>query len=191
MIFGKSVLAVIPARGGSKRFPGKNLAKIGKYTLVEIAIRVARKSKYIDRIIVSSDDQAILRVAGKHAFKRPAELATDHTTSESVARHALSLCPSFHLLVLLQPTSPCRTAADIDRTITAAALHHFGAYSTCTTKPNGAAYAVHSAYLTDPTASLSGRRLERVWMPKDRSIDIDNPSDLEEAKSALRRSSQA
>ena len=190
MIFGKSVLAVIPARGGSKRFPGKNLAKIGKYTLVEIAIRVARKSKYIDRIIVSSDDPAILSVAGKHAFKRPAELATDSATSESVARNALSLCPSFHLLVLLQPTSPCRTAADIDRTITAAALHPLGAYSTCATKPNGAAYAVKASKLRD-NIKLSSIRLERVWMPQERSIDIDNPSDLEEAKSALRRSSQA
>lgn len=180
MISGKSVLGLIPARGGSKRVPGKNLREFnhpefGKLPLLEIAIRVARQSKYIDRIIVSSDSDEILKFAKKinsETITRPLELATDSATSESVAIHALSLCPA-DLLVLLQPTSPLRTAADIDTCIEAASeCGRCVSVNQATGQRNGAVYVTRQDcdYSSFPVARL---------MSEARSLDIDTEADFQ------------
>lgn len=118
MIGGKKVLAVIPARGGSKGIPGKNLVKVGDKSLLEWTIASARASTMIDRVILSSDDvkiQAVAIAAGCEVpFMRPAVLATDEAGSAEVLVHALEQCPGFDFAILLQPTSPLRTASDID-----------------------------------------------------------------------------
>jgi CMP-N,N'-diacetyllegionaminic acid synthase len=119
MIDGKSVLALIPARGGSKGVPGKNVRPAGGKPLVAWTVEAAKASRYVDRVILSSDDAAIAEAAAKFGcevpFVRPAELATDKADSMSVVRHALGALPErYDLLLLLQPTSPLRTAADID-----------------------------------------------------------------------------
>jgi len=119
MIDGRTVLGVIPARGGSKRLPGKNLLPVAGRPMIAWTVAAARGSKYLDRLIVSTDDPRIADAARglgvKVPFLRPSALSSDTATSEDVLIHALdAVGGDFALAVLLQPTSPlCRTE-DID-----------------------------------------------------------------------------
>lgn len=119
MIANKKVLAVIPARGGSKGLPGKNVRPLAGKPLLAWSVEAARASKYVDRVVLSSDDpeiMAVARAAGCEVpFTRPADLATDSARVQDVIIHALdSLGEDFGYVVLLQPTSPLRSTADID-----------------------------------------------------------------------------
>ena len=119
MIKEKSVLALIPARGGSKGVPGKNIRPVGGKPLIAWTIEAARESRYVDRTILSSDDPSIAAIAVQCGcevpFMRPDELATDQADSMGVVRHALAALPErYDYMVLLQPTSPLRHANDID-----------------------------------------------------------------------------
>ncbi len=118
MIDGKTVLAIIPARGGSKGVPRKNIREVAGKPLLAWTIEEAKKSKYIDRLVLSSDDTEIIEVAkawGCEApFVRPAELARDETPGVDPVLHALDMLPGYDWVVLLQTTSPLRTVADID-----------------------------------------------------------------------------
>ena len=118
MIEHRSVLAVITARGGSKGLPGKNLRPLGGRPLIAWTIEAARQSRLIDRLILSSDDADIIRVAAnlgcEAPFVRGAALSGDDAASIDVVLDALNRVPGFDIVVLLQPTSPLRTAADID-----------------------------------------------------------------------------
>lgn len=118
MIDGRSVLAVIPARGGSKGLPGKHLLQAGGRPLIAWTIEAAHAAKSIDRTVLSSDDEAIMACARALGcdvpFRRPAELATDAAASIDVVLHAVDALPGHGVVVLLQPTSPLRGAADID-----------------------------------------------------------------------------
>jgi CMP-N,N'-diacetyllegionaminic acid synthase len=118
VIAGRSVLALIPARGGSKGLPGKNVMSVDGRPLLAWTVDAARRSTLVDRIVLSTDDEAIAE-AGRACgcdvpFRRPDELASDTASSVDVALHALQQLPGHGWLVLLQPTSPLRTAADID-----------------------------------------------------------------------------
>lgn len=119
MVNDKKVLAVIPARGGSKGVPRKNIRELGGKPLICWSIEAARGSRYIDRLIVSSDDPEIIETAvgaGCEApFVRPSELSQDDTPGIEPVLHALQALPGYDLVVLLQPTSPFRSAEDIDR----------------------------------------------------------------------------
>ena len=113
-------IAIIPARGGSKGIPNKNLVEVNGKSLVARAINSAVKSGVVDFIVVSSDDQAILKAAtaaGVIAIERPAELASDSAAIEDAISHALQKFSEDHqvptTLVLLQPTSPLRQASTI------------------------------------------------------------------------------
>ncbi len=120
MIKGKTVLGLIPARGGSKRIPFKNLQKLGDSTLLEIAISQARDSHTIDEIVVSSDNNNILTVAkgaGVSVLRRPDSLALDVTPGIAPVLHALAVYSGYDYIVLLQVTSPFRSAEDIDSSI--------------------------------------------------------------------------
>jgi CMP-N,N'-diacetyllegionaminic acid synthase len=122
MIGGSKVLAVIAARGGSKGLPGKNIIELAGKPLVAWSIEAARRSQYIDRLILSSENEDIIAVAKRFGcevpFRRPPELATDSAGADPVLVHALDhLDEAFDFFVLLQPTSPLRTAADIDGAI--------------------------------------------------------------------------
>jgi N-acylneuraminate cytidylyltransferase len=118
MIGQRSVLAIVPARGGSKGVPGKNLRPLAGKPLIAWTIDEARKSRLIDRLVMSSDDEGILEVARAHQcetpFVRPAQLAQDDTPGVLPVLHAVDTLPGFDIVVLLQPTSPLRTVADID-----------------------------------------------------------------------------
>lgn len=112
------MLAVIPARGGSKGLPRKNLRRLGGLPLVSHSIRAARESRLIDTYVVSTEDEEIAAVAAEHGaavLRRPAGLATDSVQNNDVLRHALAERAAGHrYVVLLQPTSPFRRGAHID-----------------------------------------------------------------------------
>jgi CMP-N,N'-diacetyllegionaminic acid synthase len=118
MINGKKILAIIPARGGSKGVPRKNIRYAAGKPLIAWTIEEANKSKYIDRLIVSSDDEEIIRMVkalGCDApFIRPKSLAEDETPGIEPVLHAIDQVPGYVIVVLLQPTSPLRNAEDID-----------------------------------------------------------------------------
>ena len=115
------VAAVIPARGGSRGVPGKNLQQVGGVSLVARAVAAARASTFIDAVFVSSDDAGIqdaARAAGAQVIVRPAELAGDTASSESALLHALASMPvQPEVIVLVQATSPFIAPADLDRAI--------------------------------------------------------------------------
>lgn len=121
MIGCQTVLAIIPARGGSKGVPRKNVLNLGDKPLIAWTIEEAKKSKYIDKLILSSDDQEIINVAEKYGcevpFVRPVELAQDDTPGIAPVLHALGILPDYDYVVLLQPTSPFRSVDDIDAAI--------------------------------------------------------------------------
>jgi CMP-N,N'-diacetyllegionaminic acid synthase len=118
VIAGQRVLAVIPARGGSKGLPRKNVVPLGGRPLIAWTVRAALEAEYVDRVILSSDDDEIAQVAMEAGcevpFRRPKYLASDTATTADVVLHALQQLPGYEWLVLLQPTSPLRTAQDID-----------------------------------------------------------------------------
>jgi len=119
MIKNRKIIAVIPARGGSKGVPRKNIRELAGKPLIGWTIEEALKSQYIDRLILSSEDDEIIRVAMEFGcdvpFIRPAELALDKTTGIEPALHALHVLPDkYDYVVLLQPTSPLRLVDDID-----------------------------------------------------------------------------
>lgn len=121
MIGDRRVLAVITARGGSKGLPGKTLLPLAGVPLIGWTIRAAQASQRIDRLILSSDDLEIIDVAqslGCEApFVRSSALASDTAKSIDVVLDALERVPGFDIVVLLQPTSPLRSAEDIDGTL--------------------------------------------------------------------------
>lgn len=118
MIANQSVLGLIPARGGSKGVPGKNIFPICGKPLLQWTAEAALQSRYLDRLILSSDDPAIIDVAlacgCEVPFQREAALASDNASSIDVIVDALVRVPGFDIVVLLQPTSPLRQAVDID-----------------------------------------------------------------------------
>ncbi|MCF4166600.1 acylneuraminate cytidylyltransferase family protein [Zavarzinia compransoris] len=119
MIENKRVLALIPARGGSRRLPGKNVMPFKGRPLIAWSVAAALGAPGVDRVVVSTDDEDIAnaaRTAGAEVpFMRPAALSDDAATSVDVALHALdTLGEGADVLLLLQPTSPLRTAADIE-----------------------------------------------------------------------------
>jgi N-acylneuraminate cytidylyltransferase len=137
MIQGRSILAIIPARGGSKGVPRKNLREIAGKPLIAWAIEAGKKSQYIDRLILSSDDSEIISMARSWScevpFVRPAELARDETPGIDPVLHALRALPErYDYIVLLQPTSPLRLAADIDGCVETCLCHHAPACVTVT-----------------------------------------------------------
>ncbi len=117
----KKIIAVIPARGGSKGIPRKNIKPLLGKPLIGWTIDEAEKSKYIDRCIVSTEDKEIAKqtvaCGGEVPFLRPFELAQDDTPSIDVVLHVLDKLPGYEYVVLLQPTSPLRSAEDIDGAI--------------------------------------------------------------------------
>lgn len=114
----KKVLGLIPARGGSKGLPRKNILLVGGNPLIAWTINAAKNSKSIDTLVLSSEDSEIIEVAKKWEcevpFRRPDHLAGDTAKSIDVVLHALDQMPGFEYVALLQPTSPLRNAEDID-----------------------------------------------------------------------------
>lgn len=120
MINKEKVLAIIPARGGSKGVLRKNVRMLGSKPLIAWSIEAARATPIIDRLIVSTDDTEIAEVAQAYGadvpFMRDKVLAEDDTPTIAAVMDALDRCPGFDWVILLQPTSPLRSAEDIEQT---------------------------------------------------------------------------
>lgn len=114
----KRILAIIPARGGSKEVPRKNILEIAGKPLIAWTIEEAKKSKYIDRLILSSDDEEIISIAKdwkcEVPFIRPKEFAKDDSSITDPILHAINQLSGYNYVVALQPTTPLRTIEDID-----------------------------------------------------------------------------
>lgn len=120
MYDGKSFLAIIPARGGSKRLPRKNVLDLCGKPLIAWSIEAALKSKYIHKVVVSSDDDEILYISKKYGaetISRPNELANDTATTFDAIKHTIDNIEKYDYIVLLQPTSPLRDSKHIDEAI--------------------------------------------------------------------------
>jgi len=213
-------LGVIPARGGSKGIPRKNLAPVGGVSLVGRAIRSGRDAARLSHLLVSTDDQEIADEAARHdlpaPFLRPAALAADDTPTHPVLRHAVDWYEgetgtTVEAVVTLQPTAPFRTGADIDAAIAEFEKHSPGADARHNRR---AMYVADGGRLkplfpnADPVAPR--QRIEKVYlrngavyvtsrdllmrgnavvtaaplyyeMPALRSVNVDDPADLEYA----------
>ncbi|MDH1977193.1 cytidylyltransferase domain-containing protein [Aliarcobacter butzleri] len=117
----KTFLAIIPARGGSKRLPRKNVLDLCGKPLIAHTIEAGLKSNYIDKVIVSSDDKEILEISkkfGAKTVKRPDELASDIATTFDAIKHTIdNNIDKYDYVVLLQATSPLRNEKHIDEAI--------------------------------------------------------------------------
>jgi len=123
----KNILGLIPARGGSKGLSRKNIKPLLGKPLIVWTIKQAFASKYIDRVVVSTDDKEIAEISKKYGaevpFMRPKELAEDNAKGIDVVLHAIDWLrendkqKQYDLIILLQPTSPLRITDDIDKTI--------------------------------------------------------------------------
>lgn len=125
MIDNKKVLAIIPARGGSKRIPKKNLKAISGKPMILYTIEAAKECKYIDKVIVSTDDEEIAAISMKAGavvpFRRPEEFSGDGARLIDVLLHAVEFYEHkgerYDIIVLLLPSSPLRTGEDIHRSL--------------------------------------------------------------------------
>lgn len=137
MLSGKSVVAVVPARGGSERVPRKNIADVAGKPLLAITLEVARQLPEIDAVVVSSEDDEILRVAklyGAEPLRRPMDLALPHVKDEPVLLHALEQLEArgraYDYVVMLQVTSPMRKAQTVRDVIARGILGGFDVVAT-------------------------------------------------------------
>jgi CMP-N,N'-diacetyllegionaminic acid synthase len=125
IIKNKKIIAIIPARGGSKGLPGKNIKRLAGKPLIAWTIEQAKKSGWIDKLIVDTDDEKIAEIARKYGaevpFLRPKELAQDKSSIYDVIFHALDwfkkIGLDFDSVALLEPTSPLRKDDDIDNAV--------------------------------------------------------------------------
>ena len=145
MFNGKRVLAVIPARGGSKGIPGKNIKMIAGKPLIAYTILAARGSKYIDDVIVSTDSSEIAVVSGTFGaevpFMRPESISGDRSKSIEAEVHAVEWLKErgreYDAVVYLQPTSPLRRSEEIDGAVEEFYSHgELGLASVCRVSEN-------------------------------------------------------
>jgi N-acylneuraminate cytidylyltransferase len=207
MINDKTVLGVVPARGGSKGVPRKNIRMAAGKPLIAWTIEKALKSQYIDRLVLSSEDLEIMEVALRYGcdvpFRRPVELASDDTPGIAPVLHALGELPGYCDVVLLQPTSPLRSVEDIDGCIERCEETHAKACVSvvkCQQHPylmfsadrnfvlqslvpeadnllNGAVYVAQTEWLQSSGTFLS-KETVGFEMPEERSLDIDTEEDF-------------
>lgn len=205
MIDGKRVLALIPARGGSKGIPLKNIQPCAGKPLITWTIDAARASKYVDFVAVTSDSKLVRNIAAQslaYLITRPDDLSADECEMAPVIEHALSSLEvggyTDNICVLLQPTSPLRSSADIDSALellissnakTLTSVYESYAVPFIGVDPprrqerkptlmlNGAIYAFDVARFKE-THALIDRDTVPYVMPQSRSVDVDHPLDM-------------
>jgi N-acylneuraminate cytidylyltransferase len=117
----KKILAMIPARGNSKRVPKKNIKIFCNKPLIAWTIEAAKRSKYIDKLVLSSECSEIIKIAKSYGceipFVRPSDLSLDKVPGIMPVLHAIEKISGYDYIVLLQTTSPLRSEKDIDAAI--------------------------------------------------------------------------
>ncbi|MGH3313416.1 MAG: cytidylyltransferase domain-containing protein [Streptomyces sp.] len=183
----RRVVAVIPARGGSKGVPAKNLATVGGEPLVSRAVRECRAARLVTDVIVSTDDfgiAAAARAAGAQTVERPADIAGDTATSEAAVQHAVDTCESrsgrpVDVVLLVQCTSPFLTREDVEGV--AAAVVESGADSALTVAPfHGFVWRDAADGDSAPGDSAAGVNHDKAYRPRRQ----DRPQDLLETGAA-------
>ncbi len=158
----KNILAVIPARGGSKSIPNKNIREINGKTLIAHAAQCAQALQWIDAIILSSDNEEYCAHAQTLnidvPFIRPIELSTDHTKSIDMWQHAWLNSEeyyntTFDISVLLEPTSPLRTAEDIKDSVDLL-VNNKHAYSVATVSKTPGHYTPHKTLKINDSGNI-------------------------------------
>jgi CMP-N-acetylneuraminic acid synthetase len=224
------VLGFIPAKGGSTRFPRKNIAMLEGRPLLAWAVEAARKSGVIDSVAISSEDPEVLACARglgvEHVLERPAHLARDPAGIVDVALHEIDVIEKngerYETLVILAPCAPLRTAEDIQAAyrlfetvrpsfvMSVSEFSHtpfaalvvddhghlepafpdlFGRKSQAMPRayrPNGAIHVLDTRRFRETRDYLTPPRIPYI-MPRERSIDVDHPEDLEAARIILSR----
>ena len=182
MIVGKRVLAIIPARGGSKGVPRKNIKILFGKPLIAYTIEEARKSKYIDRLIVSTDDTEIAEIAkqlgAEVPFLRPVELANDTAKAIGVVQHALKQIEkmdefNYSIIVYLEPPAPLRITEDIDK-----AIEMFAELNPDSVVSVNEANQFHPILMK----KIIDGKLEPIWQPEPEGV----PRQLYEPKAFMR-----
>lgn len=191
-------LGVIPARGGSKGIPRKNIKLIAGKPLIAWSIEAAKAAKRLDRFVVSTEDEeiaAISRRFGAEVLERPAELATDEATTISALQHLLTKIDAENI-VLLQPTSPVRDEGLIDLCVErfeaggfdnlgTGFVSHLMAYGAYTQRrqdldgffhDDGSVYVVKSELIRK--GSMHGPKMGRVETSKEQNMEIDDEFDF-------------
>jgi CMP-N,N'-diacetyllegionaminic acid synthase len=193
-----SILALIPARGGSKGLRRKNLRLVLGKSLVAHAIEAATASRQVTDVAVSTEDADIATEArrlGARVIDRPAALASDSAQNDAVAIHALESLGAAHhpdVLLLLQPTSPLRTSAHIDECVTLLlASSAQSAMSICPASHHPSKYVVADAGLVRPYAGeveFEARRqnLTPVFRQNGAIYAVHTPAFLKERKFYIR-----
>ena len=192
------ILGIIPARGGSKGIPRKNIKKIAGKPLIAWTIESAKSSKLLDRFIVSTDDKEIAEISkryGAEVLTRPMKYATDKSTTLSVLQYVLKKIPA-DTIVILQPTSPARDSGLIDYCIkrymekksdTLATgfickFMEYGTYSARRQDLKGFFYDDGNVYVIAADlikkGKMIGKRVERVEISKEQNIEIDDKFDF-------------
>lgn len=166
------VLGVVPARGGSKGVPGKNIKEVAGRPLLAYTARAIQEATLLTRVVLSTEDPAIADVGRRWGldvpFLRPRELAEDDTPTLPVLQHAVRWFAErderFDAVCLLQPTTPMRTGADIDACIEL--LESTGADSVLSVLPLPAKYNPHWVFFVDEDGGLTLSTGERAPIPR-------------------------
>jgi N-acylneuraminate cytidylyltransferase len=209
---GRSILGVIPARGGSKGIPRKNIKPICQKPLIAWTIEAAKAATLLDRFVVSTEDDEIAAVArhwGADVLKRPEELASDDAPQLSVLQHAIACIPA-DVVVLMQPTSPIRSSGLVDRCICrfldaeadslatglmcryieyGKDVEHFGKELTRQEAPgffydDGNVYVIRAKLIEK--GDRYGRRIERMLLSREENTEIDDEFDFWLAEQILK-----
>jgi len=191
-------LGVIPARGGSKGIPRKNIKPIAGKPLIAWSIQAAKSSRLLDDFVVSTDDARIAAIAKKYGAKvinRPRRLATDTATTVSVLQHVLSEMKADNI-ILLQPTSPVRDPGLIDRCIRRfkaskadnlgtgfiCKFMEYGSYTKRRQELKGFFYDDGNVYVVRSNlirrGKMHGRRVERMEISREQNFEIDDEFDF-------------
>jgi len=190
------ILCLIPARGGSKRIPQKNIKPLGGKPLIAYTIECAKKSRYINRIIVSTDDREIASVSRRYGaevpFERPSEISQVDSTELEAFRHALGWLKENEgyvpdLIVKLFATSPFRKVESVDtaieRLLADPTADSVRSVSLCTEHPykmwriagNRLTHLIPADQKPDQAHTLSYQVLPKVYV-NNASIDVTRPS---------------
>lgn len=192
------ILGVIPARGGSKEIPRKNIRICAGKPLIAWTIEAAKRAKLLNRFVVSTEDPEIAEISKKYdaeVINRPLEFATDEATTLSVLQHVLLLIEA-DTIVLLQPTSPIRDAGLIDMCIkrfqetgidnlATGFICKFMEYGTYTQRrqdlkeffyDDGNVYVIKAELIK--RGKLFGEKVERVEITREQNIEIDDEFDF-------------
>jgi CMP-N,N'-diacetyllegionaminic acid synthase len=169
MISHKRVLALVPARAGSRGLPGKNLRRLAGKPLVSWTLEAALNSRMVDSILVSTDDEMVASIArdlGIAVLDRPPHIATGSATAAQVIAHAISSGIDCDFLAYLQPTSPLRLSSDIDAAIELSS--RVGAVVSVTTAAESPLWMYHmDRQTTGLTSVIAGRQvLRRQELPE-------------------------